>query len=206
MRSMVPQHGPAAWSGRSWAKLLHGLAGSGLVIAGALAMNQRLERRIDRAMARTAPRPLPSNRLTSAQVTWFAAVATAAGLVYLLLGVNVTIVLLAAGSWLWYVWVYTPLKAVSAWQTPIGAVAGAMPALLGGAVVDRPWSLPALALFSVVFFWQFPHAMAIAWLYRREFAKADLKVGPVVDPSGRLSRCSRWPAQCSWSPRACCPR
>ena len=100
---------------------------------------------------------------------------------------NGTIVALAAASWLIYVGVYTPLKLSTAWQTPIGAVAGAMPVLLGAAVAHSPLSPLAVTLFGIVYFWQFPHAMAIAWLGRREFAAAELKVATVVDPSGRTA-------------------
>lgn len=96
--------------------------------------------------------------------------------------------LLAAVSWVLYVWMYTPLKRLSAWQTPLGAVAGAMPTLMGAAVAGTwPGGAMSLALFGVVYFWQFPHAMAVAWLYRDDLAAANLKVATVVDPSGRVA-------------------
>jgi protoheme IX farnesyltransferase len=101
--------------------------------------------------------------------------------------VNPGILVLAVTSWIVYVWIYTPLKIFTVWQTPIGAVAGAMPTLLGAAAVQAPMSPAAVTLFGLVFFWQFPHAMAIAWLYRDQFAIADSKVATVVDPSGRLA-------------------
>jgi protoheme IX farnesyltransferase len=170
-----------------WTMLVHALAGNALVIVGAIALNQRLEGLSDAKMLRTARRPLPSGRLTAPQVSRFAAVTSAAGLVYLAVCVNWVAVLLAAVSWLIYVWVYTPLKALTAWQTPIGAVAGAMPALLGAAAAGAPLGAVGLALFGVVYFWQFPHAMAIAWLYRREFARAELRLITVVDPTGRTA-------------------
>ncbi len=174
----------------AWPTLVHALVGSALVIVGAIAMNQRLERASDAKMRRTASRPIPSGRLTSGQVGWFALAASAAGAVYLAVAVNGATVALAAASWLVYVWVYTPLKPMTAWQTPVGAVAGAMPALLGAAAAGA-WASPtALALFGVVYFWQFPHAMAIAWLYRREYAVAHLRLITVVDPSGRAA--GRW--------------
>jgi protoheme IX farnesyltransferase len=183
--------GPAS----SWVTIAHAVVGSTLVIMGAIASNARLERTSDAKMIRTARRPLPAGRLTDRQVTRFAAISSLAGIVYLALLVNGWIVALAAASWLIYVWVYTPLKLFTAWQTPIGAVAGAMPVLLGSAAVGDPLNPTALALFGMVYFWQFPHAMAIAWLYRHDFAAADLRVATVVDPSGRSAgRMSLWGA------------
>jgi len=167
--------------------LAHALVGTGLVIAGAVALNQSLELRGDSRMTRTAGRPLPSGRLTRQQATAFGLASTAAGLVYLYLQATLTLVLLAGASWALYVGTYTPMKSRSAWQTPVGALAGAMPVLLGAAAVDGLTSVAAWSLFAVLFFWQFPHAMAIAWLYRREFAAAEVRLATVVDPSGRAA-------------------
>ncbi len=171
-----------------WAQLVHALVGAALVISGAIALNQRIERTSDARMVRTALRPLPSGRLTSGQVTAFGAATTGAGVVYLVLFAPPAVWLLTAASWTVYVWMYTPLKARSAWQTPLGAAAGAMPTLIGAAAAGAtPLGLMPLILFGIVFFWQFPHAMAIAWLYRADFAAARLKVASVVDPSGRTA-------------------
>jgi len=172
---------------RWWPLLAHALVGTGLVIVGAIALNQRLEHGTDALMLRTARRPLPTGRLSNAQVTLFGAVASIAGILYLYWLVTAATVVLAVVSWVIYVWVYTPLKLFTTWQTPIGAVTGAMPTLLGAAAVNRPTALIALVMFGIVFFWQFPHAMAIAWIYRHEFAAADVKVATVVDPSGRTA-------------------
>lgn len=180
----------------SLAVLAHSLFGSALVIVGAIALNQQLERNSDGRMARTARRPLPSGRLTSPQVVVFGALTTAGGLAYLVALAPLAVAVLATVSWLLYVWMYTPLKKLSAWQTPLGAVAGAMPCLMGAAAAGAPPTgvLP-LVLFLVVYFWQFPHAMAIAWLYRDDFAAASLQVATVVDPSGRTAtRLSLWGA------------
>jgi protoheme IX farnesyltransferase len=166
-------------------RIAHALAGTGLVIVGAIALNQRLERWTDSRMTRTAPRPLPSGRLTTGQVTAFGLATSTAGLVYLAALGNGWLLGLALVSWALYVLVYTPLKSRSAWQTPVGAIAGAMPVLLGAAAAGVPWSTTGLVLFGVVFFWQFPHAMAIAWLYREEFRQAGLRLPTVTDPSGR---------------------
>ena len=181
----------AAWTAAEgspdWPAVLHALLGTAAVIAGAVALNQRLELASDAKMPRTAGRPLPAGRLTDRQVAWFGFAASTAGLVYLAVFSTAGLVLLTAVSWMLYVWTYTPLKSRSAWQTPVGAVAGAMPVLLGAAAVGAPARPIALVLFGIVFFWQFPHAMAIAWLYRDEFAKAQLRVASVTDPSGRTA-------------------
>jgi protoheme IX farnesyltransferase len=170
-----------------WPKLAHALFGTGLVIVGAIVLNQRLERLTDARMARTAPRPLPSGRLSAGRVTWLGLAATLAGLAYLGWQCTPTLVALSAASWGVYVLVYTPLKPWSIWQTPIGAIAGAMPALLGAAAADGLWTGRAAALFGVVYLWQLPHAMAIAWIYRHEFAAARLRLPTVADPSGRMA-------------------
>jgi heme o synthase len=172
----------------SWPVLFHALFGSGLVIVGAIALNQRLELESDARMMRTSRRPLPSRRLSKGQVTCFGVVASAAGLVYLSLLTAWMVPVLAAVSWLLYVWMYTPLKRLSAWQTPLGAVAGAMPTLMGAAAAGATLTgVIPLTLFAIVYLWQFPHAMAIAWMYRDDFAAANLKVATVVDPSGRVA-------------------
>jgi heme o synthase len=181
--------GVSAWTTAAappaWRDVAQALLGAALVIGGAIALNQRLECRGDARMPRTAGRPLPAGRLSRRQVTTFGLVTTAVGLTYLLLATNPTLVLLAAMGWLVYVGVYTPLKTRSTWQTPIGAAAGAMPVLLGAAAVGGSLSAWAFVLFGIVYFWQFPHAMAIAWHYRQEFAAAEVKVAAVTDPTGR---------------------
>jgi heme o synthase len=182
----------AAWTAGPepppWPRLLHALLGAALVIAGAVALNQRLEFRGDAIMPRTAARPLPSGRLGRRQATVFALAASAAGLAYSAVATRDWLLVgLTALSWFIYVCTYTPLKSRSAWQTPIGAAAGAMPVLLGAAVAEAPVSTMALSLFAVVYLWQIPHAMAIAWLYRGQFAAADVKLATVVDPTGRTA-------------------
>ena len=171
----------------SWRDLTHALVGTALVIAGAVALNQRLEYQGDAKMARTADRPLPSGRLTGRAVTRFGLLASLAGFVYLAALASPTLLGLAAVSWVIYVWTYTPLKRQSVWQTPIGALAGAMPMLLGAFAAGEPDVPMAMVLFGVVFFWQFPHSMAIAWLYRQQFSDAGVKLVTVVDPSGRTA-------------------
>jgi heme o synthase len=167
--------------------IIHALLGAAALIAGAIAFNARLESRSDAKMLRTADRPLPAGRLTPGQVTGFAVSATLFGLIYLAVFTNRQFVGLAVFSWLFYVAAYTPLKLRSIWQTPVGAVAGAMPVLLGAAAVGAPFSPLAWCLFAIVALWQLPHSMAIAWIFRHEFASADIRVATVVDSTGRAA-------------------
>ena len=184
----------AAWmtaeSPPFWAQVLPALLGTALVVGGAIALNERLEWQGDAKMDRTAGRPLPAGRLGQRQVTVFGLTATVLGLVVLASATNPTLTLLAAAGWLVYVAVYTPLKTRSTWQTPLGALAGATPVLLGAAAVGPSLSPWALLLFGMVFFWQFPHSMAVAWRYREQFAAAGVKVAAVTDPTGRSA--GRW--------------
>jgi protoheme IX farnesyltransferase len=163
--------------------VLHTLLGTTLVAASASALNQWLERESDARMPRTENRPLPGGRLTGKQVAWFGAVTILLGTLQLALVVRPLTALLGLATWATYVWVYTPLKSRSSVNTVVGAVAGALPVLMGWSAV-APINLPALALFAIVFLWQFPHFMAIAWLYRREYAQAGMRMLTVVDPSG----------------------
>jgi len=181
----------AAWTAGPepppWSRLGPALFGTAMLIAGAVAMNQRRERDVDAAMPRTVGRPLPSRGLSVRAVTRFAIGCTVMGLVGLAVLVDMTLAFLGAASWGLYVLVYTPLKRRSLWQTPVGAVAGAIPMLLGAAAADALWTPMALVLFGIVFFWQFPHTMAIAWRYRDQFDAGAILVAPVADPSGRLA-------------------
>lgn len=165
--------------------LTHALLGTFFVAAGASAWNQWLEPRSDALMDRTANRPLPAARMTSGEVALFGSVAALSGVVYLGLLVNPLTAAVGALTWLIYVGVYTPLKSRSSANTAVGAVSGALPILMGWTAVGAPLDLGAAALFSIVFLWQFPHVMAVAWIYRRQYGAAGLKMLPVVDPTGR---------------------
>jgi heme o synthase len=171
----------------SWIGLGHALLGTAMVIVGAVALNQRLESTGDAKMPRTADRPLPAGRLNRRQVTAFGLAATAIGLAYLMIASGPMLTLLATIGWLIYVGVYTPMKSRTPWQTPVGAAAGAMPVLLGAAAGGQLFNPWALILFGIVFFWQFPHSMAIAWRYRRQFAAAGVRVATVTDPTGQTA-------------------
>ncbi|HEX7450587.1 MAG TPA: heme o synthase [Pirellulales bacterium] len=180
--------------------VLHALIGTLLVGAGASAWNQWLERHSDALMPRTAERPLPCGRLGSREVVLLGSLASLSGVLYLGLLTNVLTAALGAATWVLYVGVYTPLKARSPFNTVVGAVAGALPILMGWTAVGGRLGLSAATLFLIVFLWQFPHFMAIAWIYRRQYAVAGMKMLSVVDPSG-----VRAGAQAVWGALALVP-
>ncbi|MBI2824855.1 MAG: protoheme IX farnesyltransferase [Planctomycetia bacterium] len=175
----------ARWGAPDAYRLTAALVGTALVAAGASAWNQWIERRSDALMARTLNRPLPAGRLSTREVLWFGSLATIAGVAWLAATVNAVTAVLAAATWATYVCVYTPLKSRSIHNTAVGAVAGAMPILIGWTAVDGRLGLAAATLFLIVFLWQFPHFMAIAWMYRADYAQAGLRMLSAVDPSGR---------------------
>jgi heme o synthase len=165
--------------------LAHALFGTLLVAVGASAWNQWLERYTDALMDRTADRPLPGTRISGWEAVLPGTAATLTGAAYLGLLVNPLTAALGAATWLLYVGIYTPLKLRSPANTAVGAVSGALPILMGWTAVGGPLNFSAAALFLIVFLWQFPHVMAITWIYRRQYAAAGLKMLPVVDPTGR---------------------
>jgi heme o synthase len=166
--------------------LFHTLVGAGLVAAGGSALNHLLERGIDARMRRTANRPLPAGRITPEQAAAFGAALSGAGLAYLLATVPTAGFLAAAVTITTYVLVYTPLKTVTEWNTIVGAVPGALPPVIGWCAA-RGWGgvEGAAALFAVLFLWQIPHFLAIAWMYREDYAGAGFRMLPGTDPSGR---------------------
>jgi heme o synthase len=174
----------AGWGPTNAWLLFHTLAGTTLVAASASALNQWLERNTDARMPRTADRPLPAGRLSGRQVIAFGVVSIAVGSIYLAVTVGARTAALGLLTWLLYVAIYTPLKTRTSFNTVVGAVAGAMPVLMGWTAVGAPLDVRAWALFLIVFIWQFPHFMAIAWIYRRQYADAGLQMLSVVDPSG----------------------
>jgi protoheme IX farnesyltransferase len=164
--------------------LLDTLLGIGLVSAGAGALNEALERKTDARMKRTADRPLASGRFSLAQGVLAGLGALALGAWWLLLHTNLLTVALALLTAFSYVAIYTPLKRVTSIATFIGAFPGAMGPLLGWTAARGRIEWPGVALFAILFVWQFPHFMAIAWLYRDDYAKAGIRMLPVVQPDG----------------------
>ena len=164
--------------------LLDTLVGIGLVSAGASALNQALERTSDAKMKRTADRPIATGRISLAQGILAGIGAIALGGSWLLLHTNLLTVALALLTAFTYVSIYTPLKRVTSLATFIGAFPGAMGPMLGWTAARGRIEWPAVALFAILFVWQFPHFMAIAWLYREDYARAGIRMLPVVQPDG----------------------
>jgi len=166
-------------------RMFHVLAATGLLAAGASALNQLLEREYDAKMRRTQNRPLPSGRLQPTTVMLFGGATSTAGLIYLALAVNLLTSVIGAVTLVSYLFIYTPLKRVTWLNTAIGAVPGALPPMMGWTAARGELSGEGWALFAILAFWQMPHFFAIAWIYRDEYAKAGFKMLPVVDPDGR---------------------
>jgi protoheme IX farnesyltransferase len=164
--------------------LIDTLFGIGLVSAGAGALNQALERKTDARMTRTANRPLAAGRMPLATGVLAGLVALALGGWWLLVHTNLLTVALAMLTAFTYVAIYTPLKRVTTLATFLGAFPGAMGPMLGWTAARGRIEWPAVALFAILFVWQFPHFMAIAWLYREEYARAGIRMLPVVQPDG----------------------
>jgi protoheme IX farnesyltransferase len=167
-----------------WTLLALTLAGTGLVAAGAAALNQWLEREHDARMPRTAARPLPAGRMEPDAALLIGLVTSAAGILLLGWFVNGLTALLGALALVSYVAVYTPLKRVSTWNTLVGAVPGALPPLMGWTAARHGAEAGGWALFAILFLWQVPHFFAIAWLYREQYGQAGFRMLPVADPAG----------------------
>ena len=161
------------------------VAGTALVAGGAAVLNQVYERDTDALMRRTRQRPLPAGRVTPADARVFGLVLSVAGLVLLAARANWLSAALALATLLTYLVIYTPMKRRTPLSTIIGAVPGALPALIGWTASHGSIDRSGAALFAIVFCWQLPHFMAIAWLYRDDYAKAGFPMLPVIDPEGR---------------------
>ena len=171
-------------SGVNYLLMFHALFGTALVASGAAALNQLLEREYDAKMRRTASRPLPSGRLQPAPVAIFGGVCSVAGLIYLAVAVNLLTSVVGAVTSISYLFIYTPLKRVTWVNTLVGAIPGALPPLMGWTAARNELSGEGWTLFALLAFWQIPHFMAIAWLYRDEYAKAGFIMLPNVDADG----------------------
>lgn len=174
----------ASWGQPDPAPLAAAMLGTLLVAGSASAANQWLERHRDARMRRTAQRPLAAGRLGDAEAGLFVFATCVVGLAVLVLWAGWASAAWAGLSWLVYVLAYTPLKPRSAANTAVGAVAGALPVLIGWSAVGGALDARATALVLLLFLWQFPHFMAIAWLYREDYARAGYQMLTVVDPTG----------------------
>jgi heme o synthase len=168
----------AAWHDFPFVRAINAVLGTLLVASGTGTLNQYIERRFDAQMRRTARRPLAAGRRKPSVVLWFGIASSVLGSVYLAAAVNLLASLLALGTLLSYLFFYTPLKRKSPLCTLVGAFPGAMPPLIGWAAAFGQLSLGAWTLYSVLFLWQFPHFMSIAWMYREDYARAGYLVLP----------------------------
>ena len=165
-------------------RLIETLIGTALAAGGTLALNQFLERRADALMERTRHRPLPDGRIQPAEALLFGVSLTAAGLLVLAFAVNTLSALVTVSIVGSYLFIYTPLKQRSSLCGAIGAVPGALPPLIGWAAASGSLSLEAWVLFAIMFLWQIPHTLAIARLYRDDFARAGIQFLPVIESDG----------------------
>ena len=164
--------------------LIHTLIGSALATGGALALNQASEEDLDARMIRTQKRPLPDGRLLKFDALLFGSAVMLLGVAYLAVFVNPFTALLIAATGGLYLFLYTPLKRMTSLNSVVGAVPGAMPPVIGWAAATGALSVEAFVVFCIMFLWQIPHALAIAVMYREDFARADIKLLPVEDPGG----------------------
>ena len=172
-------------AGTGLALLVHTLVGTALVAGGASALNQVWERDTDRLMSRTRLRPLPDLRMAPREALWFGLALTAVGVGELAVFVNMLSALAALFTSASYIFFYTPLKIRTSLSTIAGAVPGALPAVIGWTAATNTLSIEAWTLFAIVFLWQMPHFLAIAWIYRDEYAQAGILLLPVIEPDGR---------------------
>lgn len=168
-----------------WLLLVHTLLGTLLVASGTATLNQFMEREADSRMRRTAMRPLPAGRLSPSKAFWFGMMLSAAGGIYLWRLVNGLASALAVFTLATYLLVYTPLKRKTPFCTLVGAFPGAVPPLIGWAAARGGLNGEAWVLYGILFLWQFPHFLAIAWMYREDYARAGLLMLPPDDREGR---------------------
>jgi protoheme IX farnesyltransferase len=174
----------ASPAGLDFGLLLHALVGTCLVAAGAGALNHVVERDVDARMRRTAQRPLPSGRLDPDLGLLWAVLLAVSGVTWLALTVNLLTSLLGALTLAAYVFVYTPMKRLSSLATIVGAVPGAVPPMMGWTAAQDALQPGAWVLFAILFLWQLPHFLAIAWMYRADYERGGMPMLPVLDPQG----------------------
>ena len=165
----------------------HAMIGIALLSSGIATLNQFIERDLDGLMRRTESRPLPSGRLLPSEALWFGIALTVTAELYLALSVNMLTAVLGMTVIAGYLFMYTPLKTRTSLSTAVGAFPGAMPPLMGWAAARGEIDIAAWVLFAILFLWQFPHFLAIAWMYREDYGRAGLRMLPVVEPDGRVT-------------------
>jgi protoheme IX farnesyltransferase len=167
------------------ALLLHTVLGTALIASGTAALNQWFEREADRKMKRTARRPLPAGKISARPALLFGIALSIAGFADLWIGTNPLAALIGLFTLTSYLFLYTPLKSRTWWSTTIGAVPGAMPPMIGYAAAAGAVNREAWVLFAILFLWQFPHFYSIAWMYKEDYARAGIRMLPVVEPDCR---------------------
>ncbi len=173
--------------GIDFVRLLNMAVGVALLSSGIATLNQYIERNTDGLMRRTESRPLPSGRLAARDALLFGILLSAGATAYLALLINPLSAALGLVTFASYLFIYTPLKTKTTLSTVLGAFPGAMPPLMGWVAARGDVSLEAWILFAILFLWQFPHFLAIAWMYRDDYARAGIKMLPVVEPEGRVT-------------------
>jgi protoheme IX farnesyltransferase len=168
----------------NYLQLAQTLFGTALAAGGTLALNQYMERDTDAVMERTRRRPLPDGRLQPHEAVYFGVITTLAGLLYLALTVNVWSATVTAFITISYLLLYTPLKRRSSLCMLVGAVPGALPPVIGWVAARGALEVDAWVLFAILFLWQVPHTLAIASLYREDYARAGIQFLPVIEPQG----------------------
>jgi heme o synthase len=175
-------------SGRiAYLNFLNAMLGIALLSSGVGTINQFMERDLDRLMRRTAARPLPSGRVSASEALMFGAGLIVLAEVYLAIFVNPLTAVLGLSVVAGYLFLYTPLKTKTTLSTVVGAFPGAMPPLMGWTAASNHLDFAGWLLFSILFLWQFPHFLAIAWMYREDYGRAGIVMLPVVEPDGRLT-------------------
>ena len=177
----------ASRGGVNYVAMLSAMVGIAFLSSGIATLNQYIERDLDRLMRRTADRPLPSGKLLPTEALWFGVTLTVAAELYLAAFVNPLTALLGLTVIAGYLFAYTPLKTRTTLSTMVGAFPGAVPPLIGWSAARGELSLEAWVLFAILFLWQFPHFLAIAWMYREDYSRAGILMLPVVEPDGRVT-------------------
>ena len=173
--------------GLDYLRLLHMSVGIALLSSGLSALNQYIERDLDGLMRRTKGRPLPTGKLSPVEAAMFGIALSIIATAYLAIFINPLSALLGLATLVGYLFVYTPLKTKTTLSTAFGAFPGAMPPLIGWVAARGQIGVEAWILFAILFLWQFPHFLAIAWMYRDDYARAGIKMLPVVEPEGRVT-------------------
>ena len=174
-------------SGIDILRLINMSLGIGLLSSGLSTLNQYMERELDRLMKRTRARPLPAGKLRPVEAAAFGIALSVLATLYLAVFINQLSALLGIVTFATYLFVYTPLKVKTTLSTVLGAFPGAMPPFIGWVAATGSVTLEAWILFAILFLWQFPHFLAIAWMYRDDYARAGIKMLPVVEPDGKVT-------------------